>query len=60
MFVCLVGDLNGALSQTLHLQVHKFLNKNRDQLHPEVLDIFSQSRLKVLWWFRMKISIADT
>ncbi|XP_050764616.1 myosin XVB [Gymnogyps californianus] len=29
-------------------QVHKFLNKNRDQLHPEVLDIFSQSRLKVV------------
>uniref|UniRef100_A0A8C9KSR8 Myosin motor domain-containing protein n=1 Tax=Serinus canaria TaxID=9135 RepID=A0A8C9KSR8_SERCA len=28
-------------------QVHKFLNKNRDQLRPEVLDIFSQSRLKV-------------
>uniref|UniRef100_A0A8C8E8C1 Myosin motor domain-containing protein n=1 Tax=Otus sunia TaxID=257818 RepID=A0A8C8E8C1_9STRI len=29
-------------------QVHKFLNKNRDQLRPEVLDIFSQSRLEVL------------
>ncbi|NXF30213.1 MYO15 protein, partial [Nyctibius bracteatus] len=29
-------------------QVQKFLNKNRDQLHPEVLDIFSQSRLKVV------------
>ncbi|KAM6245291.1 myosin XVB [Porphyrio hochstetteri] len=29
-------------------QVHKFLNKNRDQLHPEVLEIFSQSRLKVV------------
>ncbi|NWT54084.1 MYO15 protein, partial [Erythrocercus mccallii] len=29
-------------------QVHKFLNKNRDQLRPEVLDIFSQSRLKVI------------
>ncbi|NXF20000.1 MYO15 protein, partial [Rhodinocichla rosea] len=29
-------------------QVHKFLNKNRDQLRPEVLDIFSQSRLKVV------------
>ncbi|NXW59260.1 MYO15 protein, partial [Eurystomus gularis] len=29
-------------------QVHKFLNKNRDRLHPEVLDIFSQSRLKVV------------
>uniref|UniRef100_A0A8C3J0X3 Myosin motor domain-containing protein n=1 Tax=Calidris pygmaea TaxID=425635 RepID=A0A8C3J0X3_9CHAR len=29
-------------------QVHKFLNKNRDQLRPEVLDIFSQSHLKVL------------
>ncbi|OWK52135.1 Unconventional myosin-XV [Lonchura striata] len=29
-------------------QVHKFLNKNRDQLQPEVLDIFSQSRLKVV------------
>ncbi|XP_055556748.1 unconventional myosin-XV-like isoform X2 [Falco cherrug] len=29
-------------------QVHKFLNKNRDQLHPEVLDIFSQSHLKVV------------
>ncbi|NXA04448.1 MYO15 protein, partial [Sapayoa aenigma] len=29
-------------------QVHKFLNKNRDQLHPEVLDIFSQSRLKMV------------
>ncbi|KAL2297686.1 hypothetical protein Nmel_016240 [Mimus melanotis] len=28
-------------------QVHKFLSKNRDQLRPEVLDIFSQSRLKV-------------
>ncbi|NWX29038.1 MYO15 protein, partial [Notiomystis cincta] len=27
-------------------QVHKFLSKNRDQLRPEVLDIFSQSRLK--------------
>ncbi|NXC29172.1 MYO15 protein, partial [Campylorhamphus procurvoides] len=29
-------------------QVHKFLNKNRDHLSPEVLDIFSQSRLKVV------------
>ncbi|NXI05086.1 MYO15 protein, partial [Pachycephala philippinensis] len=29
-------------------QVHKFLNKNRDQLRPEVLDIFCQSRLKVV------------
>ncbi|NXJ88406.1 MYO15 protein, partial [Corythaixoides concolor] len=29
-------------------QVYKFLNKNRDQLRPEVLDIFSQSRLKVV------------
>ncbi|NXT29456.1 MYO15 protein, partial [Syrrhaptes paradoxus] len=29
-------------------QVHKFLNKNRDHLRPEVLDIFSQSRLKVV------------
>ncbi|NWZ07415.1 MYO15 protein, partial [Agelaius phoeniceus] len=29
-------------------QVHKFLHKNRDQLQPEVLDIFSQSRLKVV------------
>ncbi|XP_052664871.1 myosin XVB [Harpia harpyja] len=29
-------------------QVHKFLSKNRDQLCPEVLDIFSQSRLKVV------------
>ncbi|NXO07564.1 MYO15 protein, partial [Oriolus oriolus] len=29
-------------------QVHKFLSKNRDQLRPEVLDIFSQSRLKVV------------
>ncbi|KFU93393.1 Unconventional myosin-XV, partial [Chaetura pelagica] len=29
-------------------QVHKFLNKNRDRLRPEVLDIFSQSRLKVV------------
>ncbi|NWR82334.1 MYO15 protein, partial [Furnarius figulus] len=29
-------------------QVHKFLYKNRDQLRPEVLDIFSQSRLKVV------------
>ncbi|KFO84810.1 Unconventional myosin-XV, partial [Buceros rhinoceros silvestris] len=29
-------------------QVHKFLHKNRDQLRPEVLDIFSQSRLKVV------------
>ncbi|NXO35542.1 MYO15 protein, partial [Locustella ochotensis] len=29
-------------------QVHKFLNKNRDQLRPEVLDIFSQSRLEVV------------
>ncbi|NXX18763.1 MYO15 protein, partial [Podargus strigoides] len=29
-------------------QVHKFLNKNRDQLRPEVLDIFSQSRLKMV------------
>ncbi|NXW03016.1 MYO15 protein, partial [Fregetta grallaria] len=29
-------------------QVHKFLNKNRDQLRLEVLDIFSQSRLKVV------------
>uniref|UniRef100_A0A8C0EC29 Myosin XVB n=1 Tax=Bubo bubo TaxID=30461 RepID=A0A8C0EC29_BUBBB len=26
-------------------QVHKFLNKNRDQLRPEVLDIFSQSQV---------------
>uniref|UniRef100_A0A8C5TZT5 Myosin XVB n=1 Tax=Malurus cyaneus samueli TaxID=2593467 RepID=A0A8C5TZT5_9PASS len=37
-------------------QVHKFLNKNRDQLRPEVLEIFSQSRLKVLQWVRRKIS----
>ncbi|NWR78690.1 MYO15 protein, partial [Centropus unirufus] len=29
-------------------QVHKFLNKNRDQLRPEVLEIFSQSQLKVV------------
>ncbi|NWI60152.1 MYO15 protein, partial [Calyptomena viridis] len=29
-------------------QVHKFLNKNRDQLHPEVLDVFSQSHLKLV------------
>nr|XP_047920128.1 myosin XVB [Anser cygnoides]XP_047920129.1 myosin XVB [Anser cygnoides] len=29
-------------------RVHKFLNKNRDQLRLEVLDIFSQSRLKVV------------
>ncbi|XP_049668944.1 myosin XVB [Accipiter gentilis] len=29
-------------------QVHNFLSKNRDQLCPEVLDIFSQSRLKVV------------
>ncbi|KFO13354.1 Unconventional myosin-XV, partial [Balearica regulorum gibbericeps] len=29
-------------------QVHKFLNKNRDHVRPEVLDIFSQSRLKVV------------
>ncbi|NWY69769.1 MYO15 protein, partial [Erithacus rubecula] len=29
-------------------QVHKFLSKNRDQLRPEVLDIFSQSSLKVV------------
>ncbi|KGL78948.1 Unconventional myosin-XV, partial [Tinamus guttatus] len=29
-------------------QVHKFLAKNRDQLRPEVLDIFSQSRLKLV------------
>ncbi|NXO59617.1 MYO15 protein, partial [Aramus guarauna] len=29
-------------------QVHKFLNKNRDHLRPEVLDIFSQSHLKVV------------
>ncbi|XP_069057853.1 unconventional myosin-XV-like [Pleurodeles waltl] len=28
-------------------QVHKFLNKNHDQLRLEVLDIFSKSRLKV-------------
>ena len=47
IFACLVGDLNGALNQTLPLQVHKFLSKNRDQLCPQVLDIFSQSRLKV-------------
>uniref|UniRef100_A0A674JI08 Myosin XVB n=1 Tax=Terrapene triunguis TaxID=2587831 RepID=A0A674JI08_9SAUR len=30
-------------------QVHKFLNKNHDQLRPEVLEIFSQSHLK--WLF---------
>ncbi|KAF7249127.1 Unconventional myosin-XV [Varanus komodoensis] len=29
-------------------QVHKFLNKNHDQLRPEVLDIFSQSHLKLV------------
>ncbi|XP_061472155.1 myosin XVB isoform X2 [Rhineura floridana] len=29
-------------------QVHKFLNKNHDQLHPEVLDIFSHSHLKLV------------
>lgn len=45
--VCFLG-LNCALNQALPLQVHKFLNKNRDQLRLEVLDIFSQSRLKVL------------
>lgn len=45
--VCCLSGLNDALNQTLPLQVHKFLNKNRDQLRPEVLEIFSQSRLKV-------------
>ncbi|KFP33554.1 Unconventional myosin-XV, partial [Colius striatus] len=29
-------------------QVHKFLNKNREQPRPEVLDIFSQSRLQMV------------
>ncbi|KAG8129050.1 hypothetical protein E2320_015812, partial [Naja naja] len=29
-------------------QVHKFLNKNHDQLRPEVLDIFSHSHLKLV------------
>nr|XP_056704367.1 myosin XVB [Euleptes europaea] len=29
-------------------QVHKFLNKNHDQLRPEVLEIFSQSHLKLV------------
>ncbi|XP_042303487.1 myosin XVB [Sceloporus undulatus] len=29
-------------------QVHKFLNKNNDQLHPEVVDIFFQSHLKLV------------
>ncbi|CAM5156263.1 unnamed protein product [Eretmochelys imbricata] len=29
-------------------QVHKFLHKNHDQLHPEVLEIFSQSHLKLV------------
>ncbi|XP_025032303.1 unconventional myosin-XV-like, partial [Python bivittatus] len=29
-------------------QVHKFLNKNHDQLRPEILDIFSQSHLKLV------------
>ncbi|XP_023794721.1 unconventional myosin-XVB-like [Cyanistes caeruleus] len=47
VIACLSG-LKGVLNQTLPLQVHKFLSKNRDQLRPEVLDIFSQSRLKVV------------
>uniref|UniRef100_A0A452H2J7 Myosin XVB n=1 Tax=Gopherus agassizii TaxID=38772 RepID=A0A452H2J7_9SAUR len=34
-------------------QVHKFLNKNHDQLHPEVLEIFSRSYLKVQYSFRV-------
>ncbi|XP_051774892.1 LOW QUALITY PROTEIN: unconventional myosin-XV [Erpetoichthys calabaricus] len=29
-------------------QVHNFLNKNHDQLRPEVVDMFVQSRLKVV------------
>ncbi|XP_074871117.1 myosin XVB [Carettochelys insculpta] len=29
-------------------QVHKFLNKNHDQLRPELLEIFSQSHLKLV------------
>ncbi|XP_077183884.1 myosin XVB isoform X2 [Paroedura picta] len=29
-------------------QVHKFLNKNHDQLRPEILDIFFQSHLKLV------------
>ncbi|XP_062977575.1 myosin XVB [Elgaria multicarinata webbii] len=29
-------------------QVHKFLNKNHNQLHPEILNIFSQSHLKLV------------
>ncbi|KFV55250.1 Unconventional myosin-XV, partial [Tyto alba] len=39
-------------------QVHKFLNKNRDQLRPEVLDIFSQSRLKVVSYIFQKAKAA--
>lgn len=60
VFACLVGSLRGTLNQTLPLQVHKFLDKNRDQLRPEVLDMFSQSRLKVLQWFETEISITNT
>uniref|UniRef100_A0A8C5F1I5 Myosin XVB n=1 Tax=Gopherus evgoodei TaxID=1825980 RepID=A0A8C5F1I5_9SAUR len=36
-------------------QVHKFLNKNHDQLHPEVLEIFSRSHLKVQYSFRVML-----
>ncbi|NWR66241.1 MYO15 protein, partial [Bucorvus abyssinicus] len=39
-------------------QVHKFLDKNRDQLRPEVLDIFSQSRLKVVSHIFQKAKVA--
>ncbi|NXA25247.1 MYO15 protein, partial [Ibidorhyncha struthersii] len=41
-------------------QVHKFLNKNRDQLRPEVLDIFSQSHLKVVSHIFQKAKAAYT
>ncbi|NWT03025.1 MYO15 protein, partial [Mionectes macconnelli] len=41
-------------------QVHKFLNKNRDQLRPEVLDIFSQSRLKVVSHIFQKAKAASS
>ncbi|XP_009878223.1 PREDICTED: unconventional myosin-XVB-like [Charadrius vociferus] len=41
-------------------QVHKFLNKNRDQLRPEVLDIFSESHLKVVSHIFQKAKAAYT
>ncbi|KAJ6660325.1 hypothetical protein lerEdw1_017748 [Lerista edwardsae] len=41
-------------------QVHKFLNKNHDELRPEVLDVFSQSHLKLVSSLFQKVKEQQT